>query len=189
MTQTLLPIDLPIPPRPTEVDPREVALRLLPDVLAWMRGDNGRMLDPDQVDSVTKQLADVLDGYSDGYALARDLDREGWIPDSELVEILDNAQHLWNAVEEDNVAAWVERYNVQCPFVEGQPIEFRTSRAPVYLLGEVTDIYAKHAKVVVFCQSLGHVREGNGTRGVIVPYEACRAIPVFDPNINPEPAA
>lgn len=72
--------------RPTRHDEcvrRRAAELALPELKHWLRfGENDN--EADLIEALTK----VIDG-SDGYQIARALERDGWCSDSSLVEILD----------------------------------------------------------------------------------------------------
>lgn len=143
-----------------------LAERMLGRVLDWLRQSGEK--DPDG-DEVREELEEVMELETDGYQIARNLDNKGWDVDADLVAILDSAQSKRYFIANELVAKWVTDNNILPPLAVGAIVGFKQERNTY--AGEITKIDAKHATYTVFCGELGHVREGNGTYGVILPYE------------------
>ena len=102
---------------------RGVALKLLPEVLAWC--------DPEPEDEELKieildDLIKVLDRSWDwsGYELAKSLDDEAWSTNSELAGILDAAAgHRWD-VHAQLVKDWVYAYQIKPLHSIGDHVEW-----------------------------------------------------------------
>ena len=146
---------------------RDVALNaLLPEVIKWL--EQGGEESPDEED-VLKDLRRAVGWNGDGYELARALDSEGWSPDSELVDILNNwAHHEWKA-HDDAQKAWVaENANQIAPqFRKGDRVSAKWGHETV--TGVVEDIKADMAQYTV-----RRAKDGPGC-GAIVNFEDTEA--------------
>lgn len=93
------------PRRTDEAVCRAAAERLAPEVARWLEEA------PDE--SIVAALTKALRGNSDGYALARALERDWHIePDEELVEILSGAAGALWSCQDAAIAAWVAENGV-----------------------------------------------------------------------------
>ncbi len=139
--------------------------KLLPQVLEWLKDGNGEE-DPT---AVREDLLDAADS-SNGYEFAKHLDQlHGWDVDARLVEILDDfgLWHQSDALKEAE-RRWVEETG-QKPAKQCGDICTFDYRGSIYT-GEITAIH-QHGYYTVFCPILGHVREGVGKHGTILPWE------------------
>jgi len=137
------------PKRPTIRDAAvldRAAEVMWPRIQAW----NGH--DPDR-DTVA-DLRRALRWTSDGYKLARDLDK--WCPDAALVDILDSAGAELHFAAREETKAWVIANSVETPVLVGSRVAF--IRGGNRITGEVARVDADVAEYIVFCESLGHVR-------------------------------
>lgn len=132
----------------------------------------------DEFEIEIDKLVDAIRYNLNGYRIAQALENYCDItPDAELVEILDDVWFTKKEVHDDLVREWVKKYNILPgkkvgDFVtienDGESI-LQTGLAEVS--GEITSIDTELAKYLVCCESLGHVKEGVGTHGVIINYE------------------
>lgn len=74
------------------------------------------------------------------------------------------------------VESWVVRNGLKPEFKVGDRVKVphRAKSEPV--VGDVYEIDAKRAQYRVYVESLGHVREGNGTHGLIIGFEDAKAV-------------
>jgi len=144
-----------------------IAEELLDDVIGWLKASGDE--DPDR-DEVRKSLESAMDFEDDGYKIARQLDNDGWDVDAELVHILDNAFPNRIRIHRDFVAKWVEENGIKPTFEVGQTVAFKERNKSH--TGEITRINEKQAEYTIYCAEMGHVREGTGSHGVILPFEA-----------------
>jgi hypothetical protein len=111
----------------------------------------------------------VLGRSSDGYELAQALDNLGYSPDAELVEILDEIGFV-----RLNICSRLEEQRVKVSGLTGpavgSKVQFKNVDDRKDYEGEVTENKAA-SKSIVFCPSLGHAREGMGTRGLYINWE------------------
>lgn len=151
--------------RPTGRDEsviRKAAELSLPEFKRWANEASGS----DEV-MLNDLLACIRWGH-DGYARAKRIEIYGYEPDAELVEILDSID-VWRA-EREAVAKWVKEFDVKAPFPIG---------ALVVIAGGSGEIMAHdeaQGTSTVFVEAMGHVREGNGTHGLIVAWEKLKAL-------------
>lgn len=156
--------------RPKKTDPEIIdaaAELLVPELMKWADETENR-------DAYLKDAKKVIrDCYwKNGYELARDLD--SYCPDSELVDILENASFHLARVLSAAIKAWVAENNIVSPFPMGAKVEF--DHKGKVCLGEVATIYAERAEMTIYCAALGHVREGCGPHGLILPYDRVRLV-------------
>jgi hypothetical protein len=149
----------------------EVARKLAPDVSQWL-GDGAN---PDEV---AGQLAEALGGLFefDGYKLAKALaDEHYYEPDSALVNVLDQADHVGWAAWRDRVAAWVAANNVRPTLKPGDRVRRSVPRAGT-LTGVVVDVREATAEYVVQEDGETYPPSRPGlTPGLILPYEDVEA--------------
>lgn len=101
----------------------------------------------------------------DGYDLAKRLDY--YDPDTELVNILDDADSMMYSAYNITCRKWVSDNGLFGPEI-GASISFAFDGKQIE--GEVVNNY-DYGQSSVFCESLGHVREGFGTHSVVVNWE------------------
>lgn len=143
---------------------RRTAELLLSDIQKWANNKS---------DSILANIIEALGfGGLDGYELARNLERRGWFPDAELVEILDNAISRQHQAHREEVEAWVRAHDLRIDLRHGAKVEI-TVRGSVHI-GEIVDLHPKTMQYTVFVGALGHVRSGTGTHGLILGFEEVR---------------
>lgn len=101
--------------RPTINDPaviRAAAEKLLPNVKAWLEQDRDKQ-DEWSDEEITDQLFKAMLWGSDGYELAKNLDR--WSPDAALVEILDSAVSYKFTARDKACVEWMETRGLSAP--------------------------------------------------------------------------
>lgn len=140
---------------------------LLPEVIQWLKDDGDDRAEEER-DQILDNLIDSMEYESDGFRIAEQLkSNHYWEPDARLVDILDG-NHKYDA-HKDLVRKWVKENDIK----PGLNLE---SKVTVNVKGKTVNgvivrIDYDTAQYTVFCESLGHVREGVGTHGVIFPYE------------------
>jgi hypothetical protein len=137
------------------------AKKLAPAVAEWFQ-------DGTTPAEIEEDLAKVLNSHSDGYAAAKALDdRCGYSPDARLVEILDDISSLQRAECERLEREWVKEQGLTGPSI-GSKVIFNKDGKPVE--GEVVS-NVDTGRSLLFCASLGHVRDGVGTHGTYIVWE------------------
>lgn len=127
-------------------------------------------------DDERERLVDILSSRigDGGYELARELERAGYEPDAELVEILDglNTYSAYNTA----VAIWLAEVGAKAllPICSAVRIPARIKEHEG-VTGQIVGIDLEHGEYTICCAALGHVREGVGTRGLIFPWEEVEA--------------
>lgn len=151
--------------RPSDSDDdvkRFVVADIMPDIKDWFESD----WDLQDEDEIFDQLFDVINGYSDGYEMARDLERYGWEPNSALVEILDGINTF--DVLRDATSAWREDNNIEPRFEVGAKVKASEhSRSKNVYDGEVVTVDQARAQYTVRIPALGHIERGAGKSGTI----------------------
>jgi hypothetical protein len=145
-----------------------VATALKADLETWTGGSIS--------DSYLEELAKIL-GLShswDAYALAKEMERAGYAPDENLVDILEGVAGLAFEAQRLLAAEWVRTLNIKPAFHLGQTVSFQR-RQHTYL-GEITNINLREATYTIFVESEGHVREGTGCHGWILNFEDVRCV-------------
>jgi hypothetical protein len=150
-------------------DVLEAAARELVQSMPDINGD---------IESHVAAIAKVLKEGSptfDGYRLARSLEESyGWDADMDLAQSLDAASVIVGALVREATARWVAANSIRPKKAIGDMVSVETrnneGRRGTYT-GEIVAIDEAHAAYTVMIEALGHVREGTGTHGIIVPYE------------------
>jgi len=161
-------------PRPTVRDRAIVeaaAKRLLPGFRAALHDtttpDKTLTTDLEHLLAFNEHLL-AFNTYEDGYHRARALARRFYEPNDELVEFLAGIDAEPEC--EAAVAAWVREMGLHPPFAVGSAVTIPGNpRIP----GVIISHYEDQARSIVFCEVLGHVREGPKCR--IVHWEDLRA--------------
>lgn len=162
--------------RPTRFDlsvRQAAAAKAWPVFRAWLISNGASVTEADaDREDVLPELASALEYNGDGYEVAKHLDGRGWDAD---VDLVDAGQRLLDALEDALDAAvksWVSVAKPAQRFAIGDTVQF--TRSGLTVVGQVTRVVADRAKYVVYCASLGHVREGvgaHGTLGTLVNFE------------------
>lgn len=189
-----LPLDLPVMRAPDELERlgclvvrpgkrptgteqlvRDTAARaVLSEIMVWLDAQG----DGDSEAVVLKELAKVsteIDGFRAAEALRL---RFHWDVDSGLVELLDRLIDAARDARHRLTEIWVRETGVAPTFERGSKVRFeawRKSEGWGGATGEVTEIDEGRAVYTIYCEELGHVRQGVGTHGLIVPFESVRA--------------
>lgn len=147
-------------PRPRRRDERVIAL-----VAAKLAE---RVAEEWQFGQVSEAILRTALGSSDldGYALARELERDLVHPDADLVEILDEADGLMLEAHKSLVAEWVKTHGVTSPFAQGDRVICKFGP------GEVTRIHEETAQIVVVPDAEKHLFVEGG--GYLLAFESCQ---------------
>lgn len=183
MPTTTLPGSCPLRPQINDPDVLLAAVDQKWDVIiAWMvsNGDDTEDVRRD-ADAIKQQLVDALVNSDSGYGVCRTLDRNGWSPDDELVELIGDvlqACHSQLRVAEEK---WVTANIIRPTFGVGDRVTVPKHLGSTFsprVDGEIIDIDHAHGSYTVFCESLGHTRKGARAsvggihvHGLIVAYE------------------
>jgi len=107
---------------------------------------------------------------SDGYELARDLEKEmGIQSDSELVDDMNSVSYNCHSCLRVNVEKWVKDCEITPKYSIGDEVSVWVKN--VNYIGEISKIYERTAEYSIFIEELGHVREGVGTTSTIKKFE------------------
>jgi hypothetical protein len=171
-TETLLPLDLPEAtpphvlaefvgrPRPRQSDPRVIeaaAKALAPAVVCWLGDDS----DPDDI---AADIAKAARYHSDGYELAKELERDGYDPDAELVDILGGLDTY--RPHQAMLKQWVQANAIAPQFAAGDRVVCSRNGA-----GTVVEVQAETAQYVVRLDDPKSPNLGTGYIGTYCNFE------------------
>lgn len=159
-----------IPARPThykkfDSESKERILRKVEEQI-------NKIYDPAEVGKFTDEAEVVLaEANRDGYHLAKLLDEYcGWDNiDSFMVEQLATLGHTIYLAEREELANWIKHNDIKCPFKLNSIVTFK--HINTLQKGKIIKINKEYGEVYIFCKELGHVRSGQGTNAIILPYE------------------
>lgn len=168
------------PSRPTRDDAWEIAICNLADELFPERDQNDK----------NYQIA-TLKKWSRGDSTMeklRILDDAGWTVDDEMLEAV---QGFSCELEfEQLVKKWVEDFGVTAPLPVGEIVSFQHIVVKTgwrEVTGEIIRVDHETAVYTVFCEELGHIREGEGcgTLGLCINAEKIQDGIGFAPIVQP----
>jgi len=118
--------------RPTKSDcivKRRAIEMFMPKVKSYLGHDWSESEAP----HIEKQIMEVLDEFSDGYSMARELERKGWEEDRGLVDLMDDGESCLCNAHEEIQRQWIKCYGID----------------PKRKIGDrvVTDIYERKGQV------------------------------------------
>lgn len=173
MQMNLPELMLPYPTRPGRNSDPVINLaveKMLPKILHWM-GD--RSYTDDEVVNIRKELRDAIDYTHDGYEAGKYLDSNCyWNSDSELVDLLDDADFYKIDAYDTILEKWVLQNGVEPKHAVGDTVEFMSQKTKV--CGVIKNVDTKRGMYSIYCESLGHILPGSGksgTTGLYVNYE------------------
>ncbi len=151
------------PKRYDEAITKAAAKSIAPEVKRWLHDDTTL----EQVE--TDLLKSMRYGGGDGYELAKSIERVGYNPDAELVEILDGVGIAKIRAHDAACREWVTANNIQPPAI-GSWVTWPKCHEKNSGQGEVTRNNPEGTSTVCFA-ALGHIKEGLGTHGYVVAWE------------------
>lgn len=133
-------------------------------------------IDDEYLDDNLSTLWTAIEYNDDGYHIAHDLERDGWEGSTELVEFAENL--LWKKYSARDIAVekWITANGLVPHFKVGDNVtyKFRKDFKDQEKQGEVTRVEEKRGQYIIFDESEGHVRKGNGSHGFYINYEDVR---------------
>lgn len=123
-----------------------------------------------------KSITEAIRYDDDGYAIARHLEHDGWDPDAQMVDTLDSAFSEKLRACETETSKWVDENGIKPEFAVGSSVRFKDRSTRKSHVGEVTKVELDQARYWLFCEELGHVREGVGTHAIVLNYEDVEAL-------------
>lgn len=158
--------------RPTEhsIDVLVLSVeKLAPFIIAYLnRGTGGLQLDESEHDTIKESLTSAL-MYDDTYEMCRSLESDGWVVDGELFHEMERAHSIRYKALQEQIRKWVHDENVKVNTKVGDLVSFKYRND--YHLGEVVAIDAERATCHVYCEELGHVKQGIGPHALVLPAE------------------
>jgi hypothetical protein len=152
------------------IDLTSVYFKMAEDINEWDQQDMNQI----EFEEFVGELKEEFSCYdlitSDGYTLARDLERHMNInSNKELSDVMDNIKFECIKCLDENIEKWVKDCNITPKYkIED---EVKVTIKNVEYIGEITQIYHKKASYSIFVEELGHVKHGSGVLGVIKPFE------------------
>ncbi|TAL79966.1 MAG: hypothetical protein EPN75_08735 [Beijerinckiaceae bacterium] len=144
------------------------ARALLPKVMAWLKSQGDFSSDDEVLSDLKGAIRSPSHGAGDGYTIASALDQKrGWLPDFDLVEILESASSEKMEAHRRLVGEWVLRDGIKLEF--GVGIRVETDRGP----GVISALWSETAEYVVATDD--EPRHANGG-GWVLPAERCKRI-------------
>jgi hypothetical protein len=160
-------------PRPKRHDKailRQAAEALVPEVEEWI----GESISDQERERLVSTLASRCG--DDAYDIARELERDGYTPDSHLVEILDGFDTY--RIHAEAVRVWIAETGAAPKLAIGATVAIPARmREHEGVVGEIAAINERSGEYTIYCAALGHVREGLGTHGLIFSWEEIEALP------------
>lgn len=161
-----------------------VASKLLDDVIKWLE-QSGETTDfendEEERNRVVEDLVDAIESSinGDGYEIAKQLDHDGWSPDSDLVEVLDRtSSYLRSEVSRLSVVWFTEEGFAVIP--NGTSVKSKKNHSGLGEIGKVIEFYPDGRYVVNFPQ-LGHKdpedKKATGTSGFVIEHELLEQVP------------
>ena len=135
----------------------------------------------DEFEIEIDKLTDAIRYNSNGYKIAQNLD--------DFCGVSPDVEHAWfikKEIHEDLVREWVKKYNILPGKKVGDLVPIKCNGNEIIetglaeVSGEIVSIDTELATYLVCCESLGHVKEGVGTHGLIVNYEDVDQVEYFD---------
>ena len=114
-------------PRPTRTDPEIVAAaaeRMVPAVSDWMERNSYPPKPTSIRDTIARAAQLTLLPSCDGYGMAQAFEELGYVPNAELVRILDTTRHKITEELRDASTRWVFENHVRFPAKTGDTIKF-----------------------------------------------------------------
>ena len=179
-TNTDVKNETPLPSRPNRHAPavrQAAAEKMWPAFRAWLIANDATETEADEDrETAQRELADALEWNEDGYDVAQYLERQGWDADDGLVDAARRLVDALYVAHDEAVKAWAVATEQRPTFKLGDRVRFEHHGRQRSVDGEVTKVDAARAKYVVYCASLGHVRdEGTGSHGIYINFEDVRA--------------
>jgi len=170
-------------PKLHDIEVRQVvAEKLFPLLVRWLNsnGDATDYAEPDNKEELEKQIHGLLHGNSlsdDGYRLARWMEKDGWDPDTELVDILDHVPgYAREALRQASIKWWTAQNHPQ--YKDGVRVKVLDA-CRNDAKGHIGIICGSHAdgKYTVNIPEMGHVQPGkSGMTGIILEHELLEVV-------------
>ena len=160
-------------PRPGLFD--ETVLRKTAEELARRAIKECSGLREEEFEEIVQDILVEVDSYSSGYQICRNLESAGWYFDGDdLVDVFGEMGVIRHRFHREAVKQWVIDAQIEPSFEVGAKVVFFHKDKREDVRGEIAKVERETGEYVVFCQSLGHVRTGSGTHGLILPFEICK---------------
>jgi len=146
---------------------KEVAIKL-----AGILNEQFGLVEEDEI-YIEEDLYEVLSNCYDwdGYELTKELERTAYADgNSQMVEIMDSADCIAEDIVSKKQTEWFRQQNFLLPKCSvGNIVKFKWRDGNLYE-GEVVRI-DERGRAYVFCEEIGHVRQGVGNHATIINLE------------------
>lgn len=135
---------------------RAAAEALAPDVAEWADDSDHQKIALDLFEAMTSII-----GF-DGFDIAKRLADNGWEPDAELVEILEQAESEIDSAYRKGVSQWIKLYNITPLFKIGDVVAFngrdasRSAADGEIVTGTICKVDAEQGSYTVNIPAFGH---------------------------------
>ena len=176
----------PRPDKNNESVIKEAVDMLYPDIAKWLVDGGDKVETEEEIESIKKDVVSSVK-YSycslhDAYEICKHLDGYGWVPDQELVDIMSNFSFKFESAYSKQLLKWIGENNIRPKFSVGDKVKFKVLGG--IQGGEISKVYEDRAQYSIYCESLGHVKTGTGTHGVILNFEDVEELNKEMENLN-----
>jgi hypothetical protein len=155
-------------PRPERTDDAVVDIafeKIWPSIKKWV----GHTEDDEDTRNAAKKVLKNAYGQDDGYQLARYFEDESFMPDSDLVEILDGwGSHLYHAHQEV-IKSWAKENPITPRFKVGDIVTFEAGQRFASKMlndGEIIVVNLDLQVYTINSASAGHIKPNSGKCGI-----------------------
>lgn len=154
-------------------DLRTAAIRpFFPKIKALIEEYDPESLEEFPEEELLAAFGNALSSQGDSVEMARSLERQyGYILNQELIDICDKVSNMYYDIENEIEAYWIKFHGKKSEFAIGDKVYFKPYSQKETVTGVISKIDDKRGYYTVFCESLGHVKEGIGTHGCVLPFE------------------
>lgn len=117
-----------------------------------------------EIPHIEKQMIEVLDEFSDGYQMARELERKGWEEDRYLMDLMDEGESFLRQAHKEILGQWIKCYGITPERKVGDTVS-TTNWHRKGQVGTITSIYVDDATYAV------HFPDQAATSAQILLYE------------------
>jgi len=144
--------------RPTihTIDISSVYVKMAKAITEWLN----ESFKPEEFENLVEELKENFEASdlfnSDGYELARDLEKDmGFDSNSQLVDDMDAIRYFCHSCLRENVEKWVQDCEIKPKYSVGD--ELNVLFKNVNYVGEISKIYERTAEYSIFIAELGHL--------------------------------
>lgn len=122
----------------------------------------------DDIDQIKNDLFNAFEFDDSSYQICKNLERNSWLIDDELVELFKNVAHIRYTCWKKCICEWVKINKPIQKYNKENIVQFVFEGSVV--IGIIVNVDESEATYLIFSAQLGHVKT-NGKTGVYVPFE------------------